>query len=183
VEAILRICSSTQGHDRVVVPGVDALRSFDTLLLTRPGELASRPRQYRLELKFGEKCRLPYDAGWIDLNRVKPGSQNCANFKEEKQFPAEVEHLDSEALTDQNARLYVRNWEPGDSLQRSGHKTAEKIKSLFQEHRVLLWERRHWPVIVAGDEIVWVRRFGVAAKFDASNTSRGSIRLIYVPGE
>jgi tRNA(Ile)-lysidine synthase len=183
VEAILAICSSTQGHERVIVPGVDALRSFDTLLLTRPGELAKIPREYRLELKFDEKCQLPHDGGFIALNRMGPEQQNCVNFKEEQQFPAEVEHLDGEALTDQNAPLVVRNWEPGDSLQLPGHKSAEKVKSLFQEHRVFLWDRRRWPVIVAGDEIVWVRRFGAAAKFSASETSRQPVRLIYVPGK
>ena len=183
VEAILRVCSSTQGHDRVVVPGADVLRSFETVLFTRPGELASVPRQYRLEIKAGEERQLPYGAGVIALKVMKPEPRNCVNFKEAQQFPAEVEHLDGDALTDRNARFEVRNWEPGDALQRSGHGSAEKVKSLFQEHRILLWERRHWPVLVAGEEIVWVRRFGVAAKFRAASGSRQPIRLIYVPGE
>jgi hypothetical protein len=46
----------------------------------------------------------------------------------------------------------------------------------------LLWERRHWPVIVAGNEIIWVRRFGVAANFSASGESRCKFRILYRPG-
>jgi tRNA(Ile)-lysidine synthase len=34
---------------------------------------------------------------------------------------------------------------------------------MFQEERVPLWERRHWPVLTCQSEIVWSRRFGPAA--------------------
>ena len=42
IDAILALCLSEQGHDRVLVPGIDALRSFGELLLTHPGALAAR---------------------------------------------------------------------------------------------------------------------------------------------
>jgi tRNA(Ile)-lysidine synthase len=181
VDAILTICSSRHGHDRVIVPGVDALRSFDQLLLTRPGELSSRGRDYRFKLNRGELCQLPFEAGSICVNWGKPSADFCANFKEDQQFPAEVANLNGQLLTSagEHRPLYVRNWKPGDKLLRPGHREAENIKSLFQEHRILLWERRHWPVVLAGDEIVWVRRFGVSAKFSASDESRDAIRLVY----
>lgn len=177
VEAILNLCNSSQGHDRVLVPGVDAIRSFDTLLLTRPGQLAAGGRHYRVDLRLGEAHRLPFGAGTIYVNRVQHAVQFCANFK----GAAEVEDLDAETLTGESASrpFYVRNWEPGDEIQRPGHAGAEKIKSLFQEYRVVLWERRHWPVVVLGEEIVWVRRFGIAAKFKGSGQSRHTVRLIY----
>ena len=44
----------------------------------------------------------------------------------------------------------------------------EKIKTLFQESRVPLWERRNWPVMVKDRTIVWTRRFGAAAEFAAT---------------
>lgn len=181
VDAILAICTSAHGHDRVIVPGVDAFRSFDTLLLARPGERNSERRHYRVPLSFGGEYRLPFDAGIINVTRMNPEPQFCANFKKDQEFPAEVGYLEAAALTSavESNSFYVRNWEPGDELWRSGHRGPEKIKALFQEHRVLLWERRHWPVLVAGDEIVWVRRFGVSAKFGASAESRDAIRLVY----
>lgn len=67
--------------------------------------------------------------------------------------------------------LTVRNWRPGDSYTPAGKSGAEKIKTLFQDNRVPLWERRHWPVIVRGDSIVWVRQFGVAGEFAAGPDS------------
>ncbi len=181
VDAILAICSSAHGHDRVIVPGADAFRSFDTLLLTRPGEWNSERRHYRVPLTFGGEYRLPFDGGIINVTRMNPEPQFCANFKKDQEFPAEVASLEAAALTSavESNSFYIRNWEPGDELWRPGHRGPEKIKALFQEHRVLLWERRHWPVLIAGDEIAWVRRFGVSAKFVASAESRDAIRLVY----
>jgi tRNA(Ile)-lysidine synthetase-like protein len=78
-----------------------------------------------------------------------------------------------------SSSLQVRNWEPGDEYCRAGHVKPEKVKSLFQEYRILLWERRRWPVMVLNDEIVWVRRFGAAAKFLANDESQNIIRLVF----
>jgi tRNA(Ile)-lysidine synthase len=181
IEAILAICSSSYGHDRVMVPGVDAFRSFDTLLLARPGESGTKARHYRVELKLDEGSELPFRAGFISVNRVSATTGNCATFEKEHQISTEFADLDSRSVADARGPLAVRNWEPGDELQRPGHRGAERIKSLFQEHRILLWERRHWPVLVAGNEIVWVRRFGPAAKFIASAESQERIRVIYRP--
>lgn len=181
IEAVLKICNSLHNHDRVVIPGVDALRSFDQLLMARPGELNSAPRQYQLDLEIGAEHHLPFDAGIISLTWANSEAENYANVKKDQGNTAEFADLDADVLAGQDRPtvLCVRNWEPGDQLCRQGHKGAEKIKSLFQEQRVLLWERRHWPVAVAGSEIVWVRRFGAAKKFTASVESRRVLRLSY----
>jgi tRNA(Ile)-lysidine synthase len=186
VDAIIGLVHSTSGHDRVIVPGVDALRSFDKLRLTNPGAVKFEDRQYRLALKIGEECQLPFQAGRIALHEgATPGPPFCVNFKEECGLYGEVAELDGDALAGGGMPrpLSVRNWEPGDALQILGHTGVEKIKALFQEHRVLLWERRHWPVVVCGNEIVWARRFGSAAKFKISAGSRHVIRLIYRANE
>jgi len=171
VDAVLSLCSSRHGHDRVIIPGVDALRSFDELLLSRPGTLGDRPRNYRLALKCAQECELPFGAGTITLDHF------CANFKKEQDLEGEVSDLDASVLAGEE--LSVRNWRPGDELHRTGHQTAEKIKSLFQQYRVPLWERRHWPVVVAGAEVVWARQFGGAAKFSVSSENRKIVRLAY----
>ena len=171
VDAILSLCGSREGHDRVLIPGVDALRSFDELLLAQPGVLGERPRNYRLRLEFGCKYELPFGAGSLTLDYF------CANFKKERDLEGEVSDLDAGVLA--GKELSVRNWLPGDVLHRAGHRTAEKIKSLFQLYRVPLWERRHWPVVVAGEEIIWARQFGGAARFGVSGEDREIVRLAY----
>jgi tRNA(Ile)-lysidine synthase len=55
--------------------------------------------------------------------------------------------------------LVVRNWRPGDRFWPAHRKSPKKIKELLQERKIALEERRGWPVVVSGDEIVWVRGF------------------------
>ena len=181
VDAILRVCASSHGHDRVIVPGVDALRSFGTLLLMAPGRLNSDQRHYRVDLEIGVFHELPYGLGSIRINRGN-SDEFCANFNSEQYPSIETAILSGGALSGEKSgwSLYVRNWEPGDELQRVGHNGRDKLKVLFQEFRVLLWERRHWPVVVCGEDIIWARRFGCAAGFDAASGCRDALRLTYL---
>lgn len=177
VDAVLALCGSTYGQDRVVVPGADALRSFDSLLLSQAGRMASEPRGYRIPISFGKWHELPFGAGHICVKRVRPQDANCDKFKEDQESGIECVGLSGDTLN--GCPLVVRNWEPGDELHRAGHQSAEKIKKLFQENRVRLWERRHWPLLQCGGDIAWVRSFGVAEKFCVAREKSQAMELLY----
>jgi tRNA(Ile)-lysidine synthase len=170
VESVLQVCASQYGHDRVIIPEADIFRSFSTVLFAVPGRLGE-PREYRLPIDSGKDYALPHDAGVLRLEVVTDRSPFCASFKNERHF------LKFSALeTGSRAHpLVVRNWRPGDALKRPGHRNPEKLKSLFQEHRIALWERKHWPVLVLGEEIVWTRQFGCGEGFEAQPDSTGSV--------
>jgi tRNA(Ile)-lysidine synthase len=182
VEALVRLCDNLEGHDRAIIPGVDAMRSFGRLLVSRIGSRASEERDYQVDLKIGEDCELPFHAGRIRVDLLNPAEARdiCANFKKEQEDNLEICDWDGELLAaiGSESSLLVRNWRPGDVFQRVGH-AADKIKALFQSGRVLLWERRHWPVVLAGEQIIWVRQFGSAEAVNASAASRELIRLTY----
>jgi tRNA(Ile)-lysidine synthase len=67
------------------------------------------------------------------------------------------------------AQLIVRNWRPGDRFFPAHTKSPKKIKELLQEKHVPQPERRLWPVIVSGDEIIWMRGFPVPAHLRAKS--------------
>ena len=54
---------------------------------------------------------------------------------------------------------------PGDRYHPEGSSDESKIKTLFQDFRIPLWERRHWPIVCVGDQILWAEQFGVAKEF------------------
>jgi tRNA(Ile)-lysidine synthase len=64
-------------------------------------------------------------------------------------------------------RLLVRNWRAGDRFWPAHTKSPKKVKELLQERHVAQPERRLWPVVVSGDEIVWMRGFPVPARLRA----------------
>ncbi len=186
VEGIRKLLGSEAGHDRILIPGVDSLRSFGTLLLAQPAILGVQPRHYSVGVILGVELALPYGGGRLYVNRVKSTDQLCAKFGKEAQAvqgaeKVEIVDLDGDVLQLSGGfdSWRVRNWEPGDEFRRANHEKSEKIKALFQEYRVLLWERRRWPVLEINNEIVWSRRFGAAAKFQANDESRDIVRLFY----
>jgi len=186
VEAVRKVLQSEAGHDRILLPGADVLRSFSTVLIAEPGKIGNEPRHYQMQVKIGLEQALPYDNGRLYVNWINPGDRFCGNFGEAGSIQ-EVVDLDGDVLSGLGglAKLRVRNWEPGDEYLRTGHEKPEKIKSLFQEYRIVLWDRRRWPVLILDDElilegeIVWSRRFGASAKFQANGQSRRILRLIY----
>jgi tRNA(Ile)-lysidine synthetase-like protein len=61
----------------------------------------------------------------------------------------------------------VRNWRAGDRFWPAHTKSPKKVKELLQERHLAQPERRSWPVVLSGDEIVWVRGFDTHAKYGA----------------
>jgi tRNA(Ile)-lysidine synthase len=57
--------------------------------------------------------------------------------------------------------LQLRNWRPGDRFWPAQTKEPKKVKELLQQRHVPPEQRRSWPVILSGSEIVWMRGFPV----------------------
>jgi tRNA(Ile)-lysidine synthase len=75
------------------------------------------------------------------------------------------------------AELKVRNWHPGDRFWPAHTKAAKKIKELLQDRQVTGRERKLWPVIVSGQEVVWVRGFPAPARFRPDNADNKAVQI------
>ncbi|HSA93060.1 MAG TPA: tRNA lysidine(34) synthetase TilS [Terriglobales bacterium] len=67
--------------------------------------------------------------------------------------------------------LVVRNWRAGDRFWPAHSKSPKKVKELLAARRVAGPDRRLWPVVASGSEIVWIRGFAGAQAFVASVAS------------
>ena len=61
--------------------------------------------------------------------------------------------------------------------------SPKKIKELPQERHITGEERKLWPVVVSGDEIVWVRGFPGPAGFRPHEESGEAVLIREVPLE
>jgi tRNA(Ile)-lysidine synthase len=77
--------------------------------------------------------------------------------------------MDPQKLLD---RLFLRNWRAGDHFQPRGSRKLSKLKELFRQQKIPRNQRKLWPVVVCGEQIVWVRGFPPAAPVAASPESR-----------
>ncbi len=160
IAAVLHLASRQRGHGRVQVPGLEVLRSFDWLRFQVPDP---PPAGYRMAAPVPGKLQVPGSHLVISLELIeKPETFWTSDYV----YNNGVGSLEWARLS---GSLEMRNWQPGDRYQPTGSTGEEKIKTLFQQARIPLWERRQWPVLLDGESIVWVRRFGAAAGVAANS--------------
>jgi tRNA(Ile)-lysidine synthase len=173
IERILVMARSQKGHDCIQLPSLDILRSFEWIRLSpisgrdglsrdREGAVASG-FDFSLPVHPPGSVELPDGSARITLQILEKGerAQPCGTV---------VNELDWGRFSSPNGApsgLEVRNWRPGDQYQRMGQSRKQKIKMLFQENRIPLWDRWNWPIVTYNGCIVWARLFGAAAEFAA----------------
>lgn len=59
------------------------------------------------------------------------------------------------------SELLVRNWRAGDRFQPALHNSEKRVKELLYTLHLSPEQKQLWPVVVAGDRVLWVR--GIAA--------------------
>jgi tRNA(Ile)-lysidine synthase len=76
------------------------------------------------------------------------------------------------------SELKVRNWRPGDRFWPAHTKVPKKIKELLLERNVDGPERKLWPVVVSGTDVVWVRGFAAPARLRVQTDKAVLIREV-----
>jgi tRNA(Ile)-lysidine synthase len=167
IAAVLDLATATEGHGRLQAPDLDIMRSFDWLRFGRPQVNGLQNRNYRLPAPVPGMVRVPGTDRVLSLEIVEKSER----FEKEDSVynMRETGEVDWDRLS---GPLDLRNWRPGDQYQPLGNTGEEKIKTLFQQYRIPLWERRHWPVLTDGNSIVWARRFGPDARLAAQPGAR-----------
>ena len=175
IRSVMELARSTQGHGRLQAPGLDIFRSFEWLRFGQPGGAplgaGLEGRNYRLRLAVPGTVRVPGTNLAISLELIdKSGPSVPPNWV----YNSQEGCLDWQRLS---GSLELRNWRPGDQYQPVGYSGQEKIKALFQQARIPLWERRYWPVLTDGPSIVWARRFGPAAGLVAEQGAQVILKI------
>jgi tRNA(Ile)-lysidine synthase len=77
--------------------------------------------------------------------------------------------------------LILRSWRPGDRFWPQHSSCPKKIKELLTDKHIGGPERRLWPVIACGDDIVWLRGYGVSQQFVAPEGVEDAILITEHP--
>ncbi len=180
IEALRGLAARHRGSGRSHIPDLEAIRSFDQIKLARfslkqeshlSGQciLVSAPGSYKL----------PWGSSLVVLKRyARENLQGEGRYNDRRHALVDWEKVPKP--------LELRNWRAGDRYHQQGSKGAKKLKALFQERRIPVWERAQWLVIAEasgetggpeaapaeGKPIVWARGFGAAAEFAADDNSR-----------
>jgi tRNA(Ile)-lysidine synthase len=168
---VLAMASAPEGHGRMQAPGLDIFRSFEWLRFGRPGADSLTERNYRVPAVAPGRVRAPGFGIELCLELLElPETSKLSGYV----YNNVMGCLDWDCLS---GSLELRNWRPGDQYRPVGSAGEERIKTLFQQARVPLWERRHWPLLTNEAGIVWARRFGPAATCAATSSSKRILQI------
>ena len=149
-EAFIRMIVEGSPQSRLAIPGGwELIREYDTLRLARLAR-ESKTICYAYPLVIDRPLEVPEAGLTIDCRRV-PGR------------PAELPKSLLEAVFDVAALtgpLLVRNFRHGDRFQPLGMAGRKKVKDLFIEKKVPLSKRAVLPLLVMGDEVLWLPGYG-----------------------
>ena len=172
IEDILRLTKEGPPQCRLSIPGGwDLVREYDLLRVEKRAR-GKRGVCYDYPFEFGEILRIP-EANLQLYSEALSGTEKNpppANLMEAV--------FDLESLSDP---LRVRNFRHGDRFQPLGMSGRKKIKDLFIEKRVPLSVRSVWPLVTAGDEVLWIPGYGRSALAVTSQTTTAVLHLKAAP--
>jgi tRNA(Ile)-lysidine synthase len=149
VEAILSLICDGPPQGRVAIPrGREAVRNYDKLRLEKKSR-GRRAACYSYELPF---------EGELAISEAGVKMASARGVLSEARPNDDLEAVfDSSAL---RQTLTVRNFRDGDRFQPLGMRGHKKVKELFIEKKVPLEVRATLPLLIAGEDILWIPGYG-----------------------
>ncbi len=186
VEMVLEMARAGPGHNRAQLPGLDVIRSFEWIRIASVGFDSGKQRDFQRAVRVPGSVGLP-SGGHVKFELIasEAAVETYARVGVELDWQSLLSicppgRVSEDAIgRDNGCDLFeLRNWRPGDHYHAAGQSHDKKLKTLFQEERIPLWDRRHWPVFTCRGEIVWSRRFGPAENLAASPGCFPVVRII-----
>jgi len=167
VEQVLTLAAERSANSKIELPhGLEAVRCGQELWLECRCPTEKQPRDYDFPLPV-------------------PGEVEAAG----RRFRASLVSIETEtalnrALLDRALaarQLRLRNWHAGDRYWPAHTREPKKLKELLQARHIPREQKPYWPVVVSGDEIVWVPGFAAPERFRAAESAAETLLLEEIP--
>jgi tRNA(Ile)-lysidine synthase len=90
-----------------------------------------------------------------------------------------VAFLDAEKL---QWPLTIRSWKIGDRMRPFGMQGTKKVSDILTDLKVARLNRDKLPVLLSGEDIVWMPGFRIAHDYAVSATTKQQIKFTFKPG-
>jgi tRNA(Ile)-lysidine synthase len=152
VEALLDLINVGPPQGRLAIPGGwDLVKEYETLRLEKRSRSSKQQCAcYSYELQVGEDLHVREAGLTIEAREIFPPLPSP---------PADLMDVffDSASFA---GKLTMRNFRPGDRFQPLGMRGHKKVKELFIEKKIPLSVRASLPLLVLGDEVIWIPGYG-----------------------
>lgn len=164
VDSVLAICDLNTGAVVDLPSNLIAYRDYCAILLTKGAD-------YRKE-SFKKKLKVP---GVTVIEQL--GIKFQVRYTTEKCFgDPNCVYIDGDAVSKE---LYIRNRVDGDRFRPLGMKGSKKLKDFFIDEKVPKYIRDSVPLVVDGDDIVWVVGYQIGDDYKIRNHTKKIIELSF----
>lgn len=166
VDAVCRMIASGRSNSRISLPqGIEAVKEYDSLVF-RTGQPIPRqtnevmipgPGIYQLHdnaLLTAELSTAPEKFGSVCATVAYVDLDKCP-------FP-----------------WHARTFLPGDRIQQLGMTGRKKLKDIFIDDKIPLLHRSRTPIIICGDEIIWVSGLRMSHHARLDNESTHIVKIV-----
>jgi tRNA(Ile)-lysidine synthase len=161
IEALRRFALEAQsGHRLELAAGLAAGKEFDWVFVEPPP--AASQAGYCYPVRVPGEVAVPLLGATFRFKIVGPEAPG-KTYNEAWRGGLDPRKFSGE--------LFLRNWRAGDVFCPLGSRKARKLKELFGRRRIPAGKRRNWPLLVSGEEVVWVRGFPPAGRVAAAADS------------
>ena len=169
IEDIIRLIKDGKSGDRLYLPkGIRAIKDYSLLVITSeaPRQIASYELQVPGEVAIvgaGVVIRASYE-------------EEAGDFGDGKTTVV----LDA---ADMHVPLKIKPRKPGDWFYPYGFGKRKKLQDFFVDEKVARDERDSIPLVLSGDDIVWVAGYRADNRFRVSGNTKKFLRLVIVKGK
>ena len=173
VEAFLDLIADGPPQGRLSIPGGwQLVKEYETLRLDKQSRRISQQCAcYSYDLQVGEDLPI-HEAGLViqsrEISLPLPGLPD--NFMDA--------FFDIACLA---SDLTLRNFRHGDRFQPLGMSGHKKVKELFIEKKLPLSVRASLPLLVLGDEVIWIPGYGRSEVGKVTSATKAILHLKAVP--
>ncbi|MBZ5563255.1 MAG: tRNA lysidine(34) synthetase TilS [Acidobacteriia bacterium] len=172
VEALLRFAAEAQSGRSLALPGgLVAQKDFDWLSI-KPSAAGDADGDFSFVVEVPGTLSIAPLGVTFRFKIVKPDELAKAYNSRRK-----TALLDPQKL---GGKLRLRNWRAGDVFCPLGSHKSRKLKELFRRHKVPREQRKLWPVLENGQQIVWVRGLPPAS---TAASSGGTAEVLVIEEE
>ena len=169
IEDIIRLAKSGKSGDRLYLPkGIRVIRDYSLLVITseEPRKIAS----YEMNVP-----------GEVAI--VGSGSVIKTSFEEEGEDFGDGKSSVLLDAADMEFPLMIRPRKHGDCFFPYGFGKRKKLQDFFVDEKVPRDERDSVPLVLSGDDIVWVAGYRADDRFRVSGSTKKFLRLVIVKGK
>lgn len=148
IETLLHFAAAAQSGRSLALPGgLMALKDFDWLII-RPAAATLETDGFTLPVEVPGTLPVAPLGVAFQFKIVKP-EELAKAYNTSKTVGLDPQKLGGD--------LVLRSWRAGDAFCPLASHKIRKLKELFRQHKIPREQRKVWPVLESGQQIVWVR--------------------------